>query len=174
MKILTLLFIFLITLTQFDTYNSKKLIIKNNKGFILGSNSIKQNTLIDKKFTPQGVDHNPEFHWNVIPKGTKSFAFTLEDPDAPKGTFNHWLVANIPLNTKEIPENSIPGNQIINSWGIENYKGPSPPKGQKHRYFFKLFALKIDFINANDKDSFYKEINKYKIAESSIMGYYKK
>ncbi len=141
---------------------------------VLHSDEIHNSKHIDDKFTPQGEDYNPAFTWENAPENTKSFAFVCEDPDAPRGTWYHWLVINIPTTTKKIEENSNPGDLVTNSWKINVYKGPSPPKGQKHRYFFKLFALSKEHIQATNAISFYEEVNKYKIAEASIMGTYKK
>jgi len=148
----------------------------NSKVFKLESKSIIEGEMIDNKFTPQGVDYNPEITWNKddIPSNTKSFAFAVEDPDAPNGLWLHWLVINIPAFTNKIEEHLIPGEEIKNSWKISKYKGPSPPKGQKHRYYYKLFALSEEKISAKSIASFYEQVNKYKIGEGSIMGYYSK
>ena len=140
----------------------------------INSECFKEGENLSDKYTPQGDDFNPSLRWSGIPEGTKSFALAVEDPDAPMGTWYHWLVTNIPLETTSINENTIPGTEITNSWGIKGYKGPSPPGKSLHRYFFKIFALKTDKIHDNSIDSFYKEIKKNLISEASIMGKYKK
>jgi Raf kinase inhibitor-like YbhB/YbcL family protein len=141
--------------------------------FNLKCDKIKSGIIIDR-FTPQGEDVNPEIYWdkNSVPEGTKSFAFAVEDPDAPSGTFYHWLVINIPASIDRIKENSKPGTEIENSWEIKQYKGPRPPKGTTHRYYFKLFALSIEKISANDISSFYEEVYKYKLGEADLLGTY--
>ena len=145
-----------------------------NQGFNLESKSLTPNADIDERFTPQGLDYNPEITWNSSPSNSKSFAFLVEDPDAPRGTWYHWVVKNIPSTVNKISENSNPGEEIVNSWKLKRYKGPSPPKGQRHRYFFKLYALSVERINANNVETFLEQVEKFKIGESSIMGFYSK
>jgi Raf kinase inhibitor-like YbhB/YbcL family protein len=171
MKILLLFILCILRINKLNTMEKTK-----TASFALYSNSFKDGDKINDEYTPQGDDLNPELHWNSsdIPIATKSLALAVEDPDAPRGTWYHWLVINIPSNINNIPENSVPGTEITNSWGIVEYKGPSPPKKQKHRYYYKLFALSVDKINVNDIKSFYTAVNKYKIGEGSIMGVYSK
>ena len=98
--------------------------------------------------TCQGADVSPQLAWSGAPANSQSFALILDDPDAPGGTFTHWLVWNIPAATKELPENlpktpRLPGGarQGRNDFGNIGYGGPCPPPGKAHRYFFRLFAL---------------------------------
>lgn len=84
---------------------------------------------IPKKYTLFGINVNPDLYWDNPPNGTKSFALIVNDPDAPKGLFTHWLVKIIPVNTRKISENSIPGVEVANSWGSTRWRGPSPPPG---------------------------------------------
>ncbi len=120
----------------------------SGKGFYVFSNSFKENSPIPLKFTCQGNDISPEISWGNIPKGTKSFALVMEDPDAPFGTFVHWVIYNIPgdyvglkenVKKEEHIENGIA--QGINDFGKTGYGGPCPPPGRAHRYFIKLYAL---------------------------------
>ena len=88
-------------------------------------------------------DVSPELSWGEPPAGTLSFALIMDDPDAPVGTWDHWILFNIPASTRGLPE-SMPVNTEFpggnNSWGRTGYGGPCPPGGT-HRYFFKLYAL---------------------------------
>jgi Raf kinase inhibitor-like YbhB/YbcL family protein len=101
-----------------------------------------------KRETCDGQNTSPQLAWSGAPAGTKSFALILDDPDAPGGTFTHWLVWNIPAGTHELPEN-LPktveltdgARQGRNDFGKAGYGGPCPPPGKPHRYFFRLFAL---------------------------------
>ena len=128
--------------------------------------------MIPKRYTPQGEDYNPQLSWTGAPPGTKSFALINDDPDAPVGLWTHWLIKNIPANTTSIKENSVPGVEVTNSWGIKKYKGPKPPSGT-HRYYFKLYACNVEKMKANTLEQFYKEIEKVKIGEPAvIMGKY--
>jgi len=95
---------------------------------------------IPKKFTSDGADINPALSIEGIPAHTKSLALIVDDPDAPRGTWVHWVVYNIPVVAR-IEEDSVPGNQGLNDFGEIGYGGPSPPSGTQHRYFFKLYAL---------------------------------
>jgi Raf kinase inhibitor-like YbhB/YbcL family protein len=117
---------------------------------------------------------NPSFDWKDFPSNTKSFAIAVEDPDAPNGSFYHWLVKNIPINIVSVAENFNPGEQIKNDWEVKRYKGPKPPIGQNHRYFYRVYALSVENLTASDKQTFLSQIAQYKIAEASFMGRYKR
>jgi Raf kinase inhibitor-like YbhB/YbcL family protein len=95
-----------------------------------------------------GSDRSPALTWRNAPQSTKSFALIVEDPDAPGGTFIHWLAYNIPAQTTSIPAGvpqteEIPsgGKNGINGFNHIGYNGPCPPPGQVHHYYFRLFAL---------------------------------
>lgn len=139
----------------------------------LTSNDFKEGDMIPREFTCQGDDFNPQLAWEDVPGGVKSFALIVDDPDAPMGTWVHWLVKDIPANVNEIKQNSIPGNQVENDFGKEGYGGPCPPTGV-HRYFFKLYALDIEKLDANNKRDFYAEAEKHAIAKAELVGKYQK
>jgi Raf kinase inhibitor-like YbhB/YbcL family protein len=98
---------------------------------------------IPKKYTCDGEDAHPPLSISEIPSGTKSFALIVDDPDAPGGTWTHWVVWNIDPGIISIDENVLPhGAEIgINDFEQLEYGGPCPPRGTPHRYFFKLYAL---------------------------------
>ncbi|MHA1267490.1 MAG: YbhB/YbcL family Raf kinase inhibitor-like protein [Candidatus Helarchaeota archaeon] len=141
----------------------------------LKSAAFEHEGLIPMKYTCEGSDISPPLSWNQVPEGTKSFALIVDDPDAPVGTWVHWLVCDIPPDTREIPQNTIPDKATLmtNDFGKKKYGGPCPPSGT-HRYFFKLYALDVQKLNASDKRQFYEEVEKHKIAEAILMGKYKK
>lgn len=128
---------------------------------------------IPSGFTCDGEDISPHLAWDDVPEGTKSFALIVDDPDAPMGTWVHWLLGDIPPQTREIPQNLIPtgARQITNDFGREDYGGPCPPSGT-HRYFFKLYALDVESLVASDRKAFYREVEEHKIGEAVIMGRY--
>lgn len=97
---------------------------------------------IPAKYTCDGEDVNPPLRLAAVPPRTKSLALIVDDPDAPVGTWVHWVVWNIPPETTEIPENSLPAGAVqgINDFRRPRYGGPCPPSGA-HRYFFKVYAL---------------------------------
>jgi Raf kinase inhibitor-like YbhB/YbcL family protein len=107
---------------------------------------------IPAKHTGEGADASPSLKWEGAPSNTKSFALICDDPDAPVGTWVHWVIYNIPAGTTELPEgvaksDTLAGGarQGVNDFGKVGYNGPMPPRGHgKHRYFFKLYALKTE------------------------------
>lgn len=103
------------------------------------SPEFENNQFIPKKFTCEGQDINPALIIEGIPKDAKSLVLIVDDPDAPMGTWVHWVVYDMPI-VNRIEENSIPGKQGRNNFGRLNYGGPCPPSGT-HRYFFKVYAL---------------------------------
>jgi Raf kinase inhibitor-like YbhB/YbcL family protein len=139
--------------------------------FRLYSNDFKDGDKMPQKFTADGDDTNPSLNWENPPQGTKSFALIVEDPDAPKGTFIHWCIKNIPLNANSIDKNASVGEEIMNSFQKKGYGGPSPPSGT-HRYYFKLYALGIERMKAETVKDFYKEVFKNKIAIATYLAIY--
>jgi Raf kinase inhibitor-like YbhB/YbcL family protein len=141
--------------------------------FHLFSIAFKDGAHIPDKYSANGQDINPPLDWNNPPSQTKSFALICEDPDAPKGTWYHWLVKDIPSSTKHIDENSIPGKELLNSWAKRSWGGPSPPSGT-HRYIFKLFALNTNTLKADNPKDFYSEVNKHLLDTATYTGLYSK
>jgi Raf kinase inhibitor-like YbhB/YbcL family protein len=145
--------------------------VSTGSHFKLYSKAFNHAETIPKKYTGDGEDVNPPLKWENPPDNTKSFALIVEDPDAPHGTFTHWLVKDIDKNTTEIKENSVPGTEVTNSWKVKQWKGPKPPSGT-HRYFFKLYALNTDKMKATTLNDFYQQVQDYKIDEATYMGKY--
>ena len=105
---------------------------------------------IPKKFTCDGADISPALQWSNPPAGTQSFALIMDDPDAPVGTWVHWVLYDLPATTHELAENvakqeELPNGarQGRNDFRKIGYGGPCPPAGKPHRYFFKLYALDV-------------------------------
>jgi len=114
----------------------------------LTSTAFQEAEPIPARYTCEGQDVSPPLKWSGAPAGTKSFALIADDPDAPVGTWVHWVVYDLPADTSELPENvartqTVSGNakQGLNDFGRLGYGGPCPPPGKPHRYFFKLYAL---------------------------------
>ncbi len=120
-----------------------------SKKIELNSTSFKNNQEIPTKFTCDGQDISPALSWSGVPENAKSLVLIVDDPDAIQvvgKTFIHWNLVNLPADITELPENfsvdKYPSaKELKNSSGKEKYMGPCPPKGQKHRYFFTLFAM---------------------------------
>ena len=97
---------------------------------------------IPRHYSCEGPDVSPPLGWENVPDGTESFALIMEDPDAPGGTWVHWVVYDIPVKKEGLQEGDAAGISGVNSFGKEGYGGPCPPPGHgPHRYFFKLYAL---------------------------------
>ena len=129
---------------------------------------------IPAKYTCDGEDINHPLHIAEIPGEAVTLALIVEDPDAPKGTYDHWLVWNIkPRST--IEENSIPGISGNNSAGKTGYHGPCPPKGS-HRYYFLVFALNssLDMPAHADKKALHQAMQPHIIATGTLMGRYQR
>jgi Raf kinase inhibitor-like YbhB/YbcL family protein len=129
---------------------------------------------VPRKFTCEGDDINPTLIIEDIPTGTKSLALIVDDPDAPMGTWVHWVSFNIPV-VSQIDEDSIPGKQGINDFGKKDYGGPCPPSGT-HRYFFKLYALDIvlDLNEGINKETLEEAVEDHILDKAELIGLYKK
>ena len=138
------------------------------------SPEFENNGAIPKKFTCQGEDISPALIIEDIPKEAKSLALIVDDPDAPRGMWVHWVVFDIPL-IKRIEENSIPGKQGRNDSGRKDYIGPCPPSGT-HRYFFKLYALDkiLDLTEDITKKELEKAMEGHILGQVELIGLYKK
>ena len=130
------------------------------------------NQRIPAKYSGEGEDISPPLSIEAIPKGTKSLALILEDPDAPSGTFDHWVVWNISPSQNTIAENTAPGIQGLNSGRQHGYTGPYPPPGKPHRYIFRVFALDIELdLGANSrKKDLEKAMKGHVLAEGKLIG----
>jgi Raf kinase inhibitor-like YbhB/YbcL family protein len=116
--------------------------------FQLTSEAFETGVRIPRQYTGDGENISPPLSWTDPPSGTKSLALVCIDPDAPRGTFTHWVVFNLPVQTRKLsagvprePTLSDGTVQGSNDFGQLGYAGPAPPPGKPHRYFFKLFAL---------------------------------
>jgi len=145
------------------------------------SSAFKEGEMVPSKFTCDGENISPQLSWNDFPKGTKTFALIVDDPDAPGGTFVHWVLCNIPFNISELPEGvelqtiSKRIFQGTNHFGEADYGGPCPPRGT-HRYYFKLYALDIEVqLKAGaGKNDLLKAMDDHIISEAQIMGKYER
>ena len=116
----------------------------------LTSTAFADRAAVPKLYTGDGRNASPPLQWREPPAGTHSLALICEDPDAPRGTFTHWVVYNVPAETQELSEGlpaeaTLPNGttQGTNDFGKLGYGGPAPPPGKPHRYFFKLYALDV-------------------------------
>ncbi len=139
------------------------------------SSAFENNKLIPPKYTCDGDDVNPPLRIEDVPEGTKTLALIVDDPDCPTGTWDHWIVWNIPATTSKIAENTVPGTQGMNDFRKRSYGGPCPPSGT-HRYFFKIYALdvKLDLSPTSRKGDLEKAIRGHILAKGELVGLYRR
>lgn len=138
----------------------------------ISSPSFKSRELIPAKYTCDGENISPGIDIKELPEGTKSLVLIVDDPDAPKGTFDHWVMWNIPP-TKSIPENTVPGVEGWNGKGENKYTGPCPPSG-KHHYYFKVYALDImlDLVPISRKSDVESAMKDHILGQGELVGLY--
>jgi Raf kinase inhibitor-like YbhB/YbcL family protein len=151
--------------------------------FNITSTAFEEGADIPVKHTCDGDNISPPLRWGEAPKDTASFALIMEDPDAPSGTFTHWIVYNLPPECnfldkivpiqKNLENGAIQGK---NDFGKYGYKGPCPNDGKSHRYIFRIFALrkKLPPESANTGLDFYEALNGLAIDRAEYMGRYKR
>jgi Raf kinase inhibitor-like YbhB/YbcL family protein len=136
---------------------------------------------IPKKFTCDAQDVSPQLKWNEPLAKTRSFALIMDDPDAPAGTWVHWVLYDLPTEAKELPERVPRQEQLAsgarqgrNDFGKIGYSGPCPPPGKPHRYFFKLYALdtKLNLKPGTTKADLERAMKGHILAQSELMGKY--
>lgn len=130
------------------------------------------NGVIPVKYTCDGADINPPLRIEGIPEGTHSLVLIVDDPDAPGGTWDHWIVWNIPL-VETIEEDSVPGTEGLNDFKTQSYGGPCPPSGT-HRYFFKVYALDttLDLPTTSTKTDVEQAMIGHILANGELIGLY--
>ena len=147
--------------------------------FQISSTAFSPNEMIPKKFTCEGPDTSPQLSWNGAPAGTKTLALIVDDPDAPAGTWVHWVIYNIPANTNELPEGVEKQEQLSsgalqgrNDFRKTGYGGPCPPAGKPHRYFFKLYALdtSLDLKAGANKADVERAIKNHTLGNAELIG----
>ena len=144
--------------------------------FELFSSAFKQGEDIPSKYSCEGGDINPPLEMKNIPSKTQSLALTIHDPDAPEGTWVHWVVYNIPPSKTVIEENSIPGYQSLNDFGKYNYGGPCPSNEKAHHYIFRAYALNtiLDIDEGMTMKDLERAMNGHVVAKSELVGIYRK
>jgi Raf kinase inhibitor-like YbhB/YbcL family protein len=130
---------------------------------------------VPEQFTCDGNDAPPPLTVSDPPDGTRSFAVIMDDPDAPKGTFTHWLAYDIPVDNSELRVTA--GKTLRNSFGREGYGGPCPPPGHgAHRYFFKVYALDVPALASavTTRQDLEKAVEMHTLGRAELMGRYER
>jgi Raf kinase inhibitor-like YbhB/YbcL family protein len=147
----------------------------------LTSTAFRQGEAIPRDYTGDGRNVSPPLAWREPPAGTRSFALVCEDPDAPRGTFTHWVLFNLPAESRDLSEGvpaqaTLPNGaaQGVSDFGKVGYGGPAPPAGKPHRYFFKLFALdrQLDLPAGATRPQVLAATKGHVLAEGQLMGTY--
>jgi Raf kinase inhibitor-like YbhB/YbcL family protein len=178
---------FLVLLIPDLAWNASARALADEKGgtmaFTISSPSFANGGNIPKKFTCDGEDVSPELHWTSPPAGTQAFALIADDPDAPVGTWTHWVLFDLPAQNTSLPESvskidDLPSGarQGRNDFRRIGYGGPCPPPGKPHRYFFKLYALgkKLDLKPGASKRDVEQAMQGVILGRAEVMGKYQR
>ena len=151
--------------------------------FKITSQAFSASQRIPSKYTCDGQDISPDLEWTGAPANTKSFALICDDPDAPVGTFNHWVLYGLPANVTKLPEGLARQSEVKqpacrqgnNDFGRPGYGGPCPPRGS-HRYYFKLYALDTDLTLSPNfrKRDLETAMKGHVLAHTELMGTYER
>ena len=131
-----------------------------------------QHQPIPERFTCKGANVSVPLKFTDVPAGTVSYALIVDDPDAPHGTFTHWIAWNIPASPPEIKEGTPAPREGKNSYNVVGYKGPCPPPGKPHRYFFKVYALDtmLDLEQGADKSLLEEAMQGHILDHAELVG----
>ena len=149
----------------------------------LTSPAFGQGSRIPDVHTCEGEDNSPPLKWTAPPVGTQSLALICDDPDAPRGTWVHWVLYNLPKETVElnrgvpaVPELPSAARQGRNDSGSVGYMGPCPPPGKPHRYFFRLYALDIslNLPSGASKADLERAMDQHILGQGTLMGVYER
>jgi len=147
------------------------------------STAFTDGTTIPKQYTCEGKDMSPPLSWSGVPSSAKTVAMILDDPDAPMGTWTHWVIWNIPATTTTLSEGmakdaSVSGGirQGKNSWPKTGYNGPCPPPGKAHRYYFTLYALdtSLSIPDSSNRSQLEAAMKGHILAQGQLLGMYAK
>ena len=149
----------------------------------LSSPVFREGEKIPVKYTCDGQDISPPLMWGKPPPGTQAFALIMDDPDAPGGVFTHWVIFNLPVDSRELPEAISRENQLQNKalhgmtgFGRVGYGGPCPPTGPAHHYLFSLYALDqpLDINAGASKRQVLDAMQGHILAQGQLTGVYKR
>ncbi len=152
-------------------------------GLSMQTDAFKPGADIPRRFSCQGSDASPPLVWTEPPAGTQSLALIADDPDAPAGTWVHWVLYDLPASVRRLTEALPPAEELVgggrqgtNDFGKIGYGGPCPPPGKPHRYFFKLYALdrKLDLKAGATKSDLEQAMKGHVLAKAEVLGRYRR
>ena len=141
----------------------------------LKSKDFADSNSIPPEFTCDGRNVSPQLSWEDVPVDTKSYALSVADPDAPRGTWIHWLVHDIPKDVRRIEQGGLPigAKQVENDFGMKEYGGPCPPSGT-HRYIFTVYSLDVEHLEDVKKRNFFEKVGEHALEKAVLKGLYKR
>jgi hypothetical protein len=151
--------------------------------FVITSTAFNNGEAIPRRFTCDGSNFSPLLAWTEPPSGTQSFALIMDDPDAPRGDWVHWVIFDIPALTSGLPDNLPPvpemqtgARQGMNDYHHFGYSGPCPPKNKEHRYFFRLYALdqRLGLMPGALKQDVERAMRGHVLGKAELMGRYER
>lgn len=143
----------------------------------VSSPAFSNGSAIPRKYTCDGQNAAPPLEWSGVPEKARTLAVICDDPDAPSGTFTHWLLYDIPASTEGLPEHPTTGRSGVNSFGKTGFGGPCPPrKDDAHHYHFRVYALDVDSLGPAglSKDDALNAMRGHILAEGEVVGTYKR
>ncbi len=159
----------------------QKLSEEGKMALSISSDAFQDGGQIPSKYTCDGQDISPQLAWGGPPQGTKAFALIVDDPGAPSGVFTHWVLFNLPADTRQLAE-GIPSQSQLqngalqgkNDFGKIGYSGPCPPRGTTHQYRFTLYALDklLDLKAGATKKQILEAVKGYVLAQGQLRGVY--
>jgi Raf kinase inhibitor-like YbhB/YbcL family protein len=151
--------------------------------FTVRTDAFRNGGEIPAKYTCSGVNVSPELQWSDAPQGTKSLTLIVDDPDAPGGTWTHWIIWDIPPQAADLPE-GVPHNESLSNgarqgksdFGSAGYGGPCPPPGKSHRYFFRMYALDkvLELKAGSERSGLEDAMKRHILTQAEWMGVYKR
>jgi len=149
----------------------------------ISSTAFVEGDTIPTRFTCDGDDVSPPLTWTGTPSESRSIALIADDPDAPRGTWVHWVLYGLPPKAAGLPE-AVPGREELdtgarhgkNDFGRSDYGGPCPPRGSPHRYFFKVYALDVEITlgSGATKQALSEAMQGHILAQGELMGRYQR
>lgn len=149
----------------------------NSMALRVSSSAFSEAQSIPEKYSCDGQNVSPPLRWEGTPENTRSIAVIVDDPDAPSGTFTHWVLYDLPPKTTQLEEGSSGGGKEgINGFRKAGYGGPCPPPNNTHRYFFRVYALDIHSLGGPglSKQAASAAVKGHILAEGALMGKYRR
>lgn len=148
-------------------------------GIELRSSAFSDHAVIPRRYALEGENVSPPLDWSGVPDGTAELVLLCEDPDAPSGTFVHWVVVGVDPGSSGAEPGSVPpgGTELVNGYGRPGWGGPHPPPGDEpHRYFFRLYALgePCALPDAPSAEQVHEAVEKRQLASGTLVGLYQR